>query len=718
MTSKWKILLITLVTTIGVNAFAQEVTLDYIFQDTNVINPRPLLKQINGNSNKIYYYADDMYDGNLHLFDYNYVTGETYKYSDSLFTPSEFIVLPNGDAITIIHGNLFISKHFTETRNAGEDMQLTHSEKDCYSPQVFGDIVTYRRGGNYFLTRFDSLKATSKELQLTRDESDSVSYQIMTASGNIDSNGTLIRLFVIRYDNSTKQTVLIPNYMHERVTIDKRKRGIAVKTLLEIEIKVSAKKSDSLYIVTDTISYPESSQLSTQDADYSPDKKTLILDAESLDRHKRKIFAYNVKSGFTNEIYSEEFNGWFERHENGIRFLDDSNFMFESEISGYNSLYKMSISGSQPVMIAGGEYTILRSVCDRANGKLYFVANIDMPIHYNIYETDFNGAPPRQLTFISGDNENLKISPDGKYLFFEHSYLYNPNELYSLKLYDLKEQQITNTISPKFTNVDWVLPQVINFNNEEDGQLIYAFLYKPKDFNPKKKYPLICFVHGAGYMQNVTMGFSPYQDNFMVNTYLVSKGYVILDVDFRGSAGYGREFRNKTYRNLGYWEVSDYISGVDYLDKQGIINKDKVGIYGGSYGGFVTLMALFRHPEVFKCGVALRAVSNWENYHRSNWWFTLARLGDPGSANDKQYYEISSPITYAENLNVPLLIIHGMLDDNVFFQDMVQLTQKLIDLKKDFNVMFYPKESHGFHIQSSWLDQYKRIDSFFEEHLK
>ena len=149
-----------------------------------------------------------------------------------------------------------------------------------------------------------------------------------------------------------------------------------------------------------------------------------------------------------------------------------------------------------------------------------------------------------------------------------------------------------------------------------------------------------------------------------------------------------------------------------------MIDRNKVGIYGGSYGGFITLMAAFRHPEYFKAAVALRAVSNWKNYFYSNWWYTLARLGDFNTDAAREFYKISSPVTYADNLQVPLLLIHGMLDDNVFFQDDVQLIQKLIELKKDFDIMIYPREKHSFYIQSDWLDQYKRINKFFEKHLK
>jgi dipeptidyl aminopeptidase/acylaminoacyl peptidase len=381
-------------------------------------------------------------------------------------------------------------------------------------------------------------------------------------------------------------------------------------------------------------------------------------------------------------------------------------------------LYTISSDGTGLTKAAGGDYTILESVIDGKNNVLYFIANIGNPAEYGIYKTDMSGSNnPERLTSLKGDYQDMVISRDGNYLFYEYSYINKPNELYSLDISTQKETQVTNTISPKFTSINWAIPEQISFTNQEDRQQVYAYLYKPENFSPKKKYPLICFVHGSGYLQEVTEGYSPYGDNFMVNTFLVSNGYLVLDVDYRGSAGYGRDFRNKTYRSIGYWEVSDYMSGIDYLDKQGIINKDKVGIYGGSYGGFITLMAAFRHPEYFKAAVSLRAVSDWKIYYNSNLWFTLPRLGYLNE-NSKPYYEQSSPITYADELQIPLLITHGMMDDNVFFLDAAHLIQKLIDSKKDFEVMMYPKENHSFRLQADWLDQYKRIFNFFEKHLK
>ena len=697
--------------------YAQDVTLEYIFQDTNIINPRPSLKFINSRTNKMYYYGDDDYDGNLSLFDYNYITDETFKYSDTGETASEFVIIQNGNAIAIIKGEVYLSKDFVNSRTFSKDVQLTESDRYEYSPSVIGDIAIYRRGGNYFLIKFDSIKTSSNELQLTNDESDSISYQILATTGRFtDTSKTIVRMLFARYDNSAKSELMFPDYMGDYVKAEKKKRGVSKVKLLEYEIKYAGK--DSIFQIINEIKYPDSVRYSNVYADYSPDAKDLILDVEPLDRHNRKLFDYNITSKVVNEIYSERDIAWYERHNNATVFINDNEIIFESEVSGYNNLYKIKKDGSGFQKIAGNNYTILESVIDRKKGKIYFSANKVHPYEYFIYETDFEGITLKQLISDRGDIEDLKISSDGNYLFYSHSFINKPNELYYLRLDDYAGKQITNTISPKFSSVEWKIPELITFQNEEDGQTVYALLYKPNDHNPKKKYPLICFAHGAGYLQNVTYGFSPYRDNFMVNTFLTANDFVILDVDYRGSRGYGKEHRNKTYRNLGYWEVSDYISGINYLSSQGIINKENIGIYGGSYGGFITLMAMFRHPEIFKCGVALRAVSNWKNYFYSNWWYTLARLGDLKNDEIKQYYEISSPITYAEGLQGQLLMTHGMLDDNVFFQDMVQLTQKLIDSKKDFDLMMYPKENHNFYRQTSWLDQYKRIWKFFEKNLK
>jgi dipeptidyl aminopeptidase/acylaminoacyl peptidase len=222
------------------------------------------------------------------------------------------------------------------------------------------------------------------------------------------------------------------------------------------------------------------------------------------------------------------------------------------------------------------------------------------------------------------------------------------------------------------------------------------------------------FIHGAGYLQNAHLGWSTYFREFMFHSLLVERGYVVLDMDYRASAGYGRDWRTAIYRRMGTPELEDLQDGVAWLAANRNVDPARVGVYGGSYGGFLTLMALFREPELFACGAALRPVTDWAHYNHG---YTSNILNVP--AIDPEAYETSSPIEFAEGLQAPLLICHGMLDDNVFYKDSVRLAQRLIELEKEnWELASYPAEAHGFREPSAWLDEYRRIFKLFEMHLR
>ena len=223
-----------------------------------------------------------------------------------------------------------------------------------------------------------------------------------------------------------------------------------------------------------------------------------------------------------------------------------------------------------------------------------------------------------------------------------------------------------------------------------------------------------CSFHGAGYLQNAHLGWSGYFREFMFHSFLVQQGYVVLDLDFRASAGYGRDWRTAIYRQMGTPEVQDLRDGVEWLVKEHNVDPARVGVYGGSYGGFLTFMAMFQDPKLFAAGTALRPVTDWAHYNHP---YTANILNTPDI--DPEAYERSSPIEFAEGLEKPLLICTGMLDDNVHFQDSVRLVQRLIELEKqDWEIAIYPVERHGFVEPSSWLDEYRRIYKLFEDHLK
>jgi dipeptidyl aminopeptidase/acylaminoacyl peptidase len=223
----------------------------------------------------------------------------------------------------------------------------------------------------------------------------------------------------------------------------------------------------------------------------------------------------------------------------------------------------------------------------------------------------------------------------------------------------------------------------------------------------------VIFVHGAGYLQNAHHWWSNYYREFMFHHFLTERGYTVLDIDYRASSGYGRDWRTAIYRHMGGWDLNDHLSGRSYLINELNINPKKIGMYGGSYGGFMTLMALFTTPDSFACGAALRSVTDWAHYNHG---YTANILNTPET--DSLAFAKSSPINFAKNLKNPLLMLHGMVDDNVQFQDIVRLSQRLIELEKDqWELAVYPVENHGFKERSSWLDEYKRIFKLFEQHL-
>jgi dipeptidyl aminopeptidase/acylaminoacyl peptidase len=224
----------------------------------------------------------------------------------------------------------------------------------------------------------------------------------------------------------------------------------------------------------------------------------------------------------------------------------------------------------------------------------------------------------------------------------------------------------------------------------------------------------VIFVHGAGYMHNVHYYWtSSYAREYLFNQYLASRGFLVLDIDYRASAGYGRDWRTAIYRWMGGRDLQDQVDGVKYLKATFNIDPRRVGIYGGSYGGFMTLMALFTAPDYFGAGAALRSVTNWAHYNHG---YTGAILNMPD--RDTLAYRRSSPIYFAEGLRAPLLLAHGMVDTNVNFQDIVELTERLIELgKKDWTLAPYPVEDHGFVRPSSWADEYNRIYDLFDRVL-
>jgi dipeptidyl aminopeptidase/acylaminoacyl peptidase len=450
---------------------------------------------------------------------------------------------------------------------------------------------------------------------------------------------------------------------------------------------------------------------------WNPDGSQAIVTVSSLDNKDRWIMKLDQASGKLSLLDRQRDEAWIggpginSFNGGNLGWIDNSTFYFQSEASGFSHLYSINIISGAKKQLTSGNYEIQTLRLSNDKKSFFFTANIEHPGITHFYRIPVAGGEPLKLTSMKGGNE-VSISPDERWLAIRHSYANRPWELYLQENKPgAKAEQITNSVSEEFKSYPWRDPEMVSFKNHF-GSNVHARIYKPEKADPSK--PAVLFVHGAGYLQNVHYWWSQYFREYMFNNLLADKGYTVIDIDYTGSSGYGRDHRTGIYRHMGGKDLSDHVDGVKLLVEKYGVNPANVGLYGGSYGGFITLMGLFTEPDIFKSGAGLRSVTDWAHYNHG---YTSNILNEP--ANDENSYKKSSPIYFAEGFKGNLLMAHGMVDVNVNFQDIVRLSQRLIELKKDnWELAVYPVEDHAFTEAASWTDEYKRILKLFENTLK
>jgi dipeptidyl aminopeptidase/acylaminoacyl peptidase len=340
-------------------------------------------------------------------------------------------------------------------------------------------------------------------------------------------------------------------------------------------------------------------------------------------------------------------------------------------------------------------------------------------LHTN--EGDFGQAHYWTLDVASGrrtqgtvaeGRQDVVTSPDGRTLAVLHSSADRPPELYlQANRPGAEPRRVTESTTAEFRSYDWLVPEIVMIP-ASDGVRVPARLYRPRGVPANGA--AVVFVHGAGYLQNVHKWWSSYYREYLFHHLLAARGYAVLDLDYRGSAGHGRDWRTAIYRHMGGRDLDDQVDAARWLVRELDVDSSRIGIYGGSYGGFITLMAMFTRPGVFAAGAALRPVTDWAHYNHG---YTARILNTP--QDDSTAFRRSSPIYFAAGLTGRLLICHGMVDDNVHFSDTVRLVQRLIELGKDgWEAAMYPVEPHGFVRADSWRDEYRRILGLFETALR
>jgi dipeptidyl aminopeptidase/acylaminoacyl peptidase len=448
----------------------------------------------------------------------------------------------------------------------------------------------------------------------------------------------------------------------------------------------------------------------------SPDGRIAMTSIRAADNTERWLAAIDPASGKTTVLDHIKDEAWV--RDGGQGWLSDGKRVwFLAEHDGWMHLYTVdaTASSSSRKQLTSGKFEIDNVELSTDGSTFYFRSTEVHPGERHVYAMSVDGGARTKLTSQAGSHDGA-ISPDNTMFGLVSSSSNRPPEVFLMaNRAGAPATKVTTSPAAEWSAYPWVEPQLITYKSR-DGKDVYARLYTPEMVGAKRdpKAPAVVFVHGAGYAQNAHKYWSTYYREYMFHHVLASKGFVVLDPDYRASAGYGRDWRTAIYRWMGGHDLNDVVDGAAYLVKAQKVNAGRIGVYGGSYGGFITLMALFTSPDTFAAGAALRPVTDWTHYNHG---YTSNILNEPQA--DADAYRKSSPIYFAEGLKAPLLIAHGMVDTNVFFQDSVRLAQRLIELRKEnWEIAPYPVEDHGFVEATSWADEYKRILKLFETHLK
>jgi dipeptidyl aminopeptidase/acylaminoacyl peptidase len=486
---------------------------------------------------------------------------------------------------------------------------------------------------------------------------------------------------------------------------EKKEDEVTKGQVTEEERKTTEKQEGEATAQKTEAKEPPARELEVESVLWSDDGKAAVLSVRAVDNKDSWLLAFDPVTAKTRVLFNEHDDAWVQWAFGGsLGFVPNTQTVwFLSEKSGWMHLWTVPHAGGAATQLTSGEWEVDAVELAPDRKSFLLTASKESLYEYHLYRLAFTGGAMTKLTSEPG-RHGATLNADGKTLADIYSYTNKPPEVY------VAGQRVTTSHAPEFANYPWLDVPIVRFP-ARDGKSVPARIYKPANWNGG---PAVIFVHGAGYLQNVHRGWSSYYREYMFHHLLMERGYLVLDTDFRASAGYGRDWRTAIYRHMGGADLNDHLDAAKWLAGEHKVDPKRIGIYGGSYGGFITLMAMFTAPGTFAAGAALRPVTDWAHYNHG---YTSNILNTP--QKDPEAYRKSSPIYFAEGLEGALLICHGVIDVNVHFQDTVRLAQRLMELRKEkWEVAMYPLEDHTFVEPTSWADEYKRILKLFEEELK
>ena len=718
---------------------AEQLSIERIYSSPSLNGPSPQSLSFSPDGNRVTYLQGKTEDLNRYdLWEYNLTSKENKLLVDSqeLFSGEEvlsdeekarrerqriygqgimeYTFSNDGSALLFpLNGDIYYydlasktSKRLTKTPAFETDVK--------FSPK--GKYVSFIREQNIYAINIKS----GKEIRLTKDGKDIIKNGMaeFVAQEEMDRmtgywwSPNEKHIAFLRVDESPVQTVIRNEIYAEEIKLIEQRYPATGSNNVKIQLAtVDLEDQDIRFIDTG-----KEQNIYLPRVKWLPNSKSLSYQWQSRDQKTLKLNLYNLKNRKQKTLLTETSEHWINLHHD-LKFLKDSkSFVWASERDGFKHLYHFNIKGELVAQLSKGDWVVdsLKSI-DEENGWVYFTGRADTPLERHLYKVPLDGKAPEHVVRVTKRNgfHSIVFSRDNRSYIDTFSNIQTPQQV-SLHQVNgehitwLEQNQITDShpIKPYYDEI--VMPEFGSLKSDDGKATLYYKLFKPKNMVPGKKYPVIVNVYGGPHAQRVT---NEWQGADM-SQYMVQQGYIVYQLDNRGSNYRGTAFEFPIYENLGVVEVADQITGVKFLHTLPYVDKERIGIFGHSYGGYMALMTMFKAGEYFKAGVSGAPVTDWLLYDTH---YTERYLGHPQS--NAFGYQQSSVFPYVNGLQGALMVYHGMADDNVLFTNTTKLIKSLQDENKVFELMTYPGSKHSMRGEKVQVHLNNTIMGFFNRHF-
>lgn len=514
----------------------------------------------------------------------------------------------------------------------------------------------------------------------------------------------------LQIDNTNVKEFLIPNFLSDYSAVQAQEYPKAGEANTVVRVGVVPIEGGA----TTWLNIGNNPNVYVPRVQWLPDGKLIAVQVQSRNQDTLDVLLCDVTDGSSRLLLRETDPRWVSVHDGLHFFQEGQRFLWLSERDGYNHLYlyKRKTTGSDAQLlhrVTQGQWDIERIVgVDERRGVVYFTAHEKSPLELHFYSIRLDGSGFKRLSASDGYH-SIFMSPDFEHYADEYSNMLRPPLLAHMTVSKSTAALIEENRVSDLDSFFLPRPQFITVPSADGKYALNAFIIKPEQIDPARKYPVVMYQYNGPTSQVVVNRWGGVR--MLWHRSLAAQGYIVFAVDGRGTPSRGRAFQNVVHRRLGDVELQDQLAGVAYLKSLPSVDSSRIMIWGKSYGGFMTCMALFR-SNAFKLGIAVAPVTDWKNYDTH---YTERYLEHP--QENEEGYALSSPVTYAAGLRGKLLLIHGVVDDNVHFQDSMLLSDALQKANKQFDFMAYPNSTHSLAGRAVGMHWYTLMTRYIQENL-